>query len=130
MGHRRQLATGASRRLLWGADATGTFRAMNYYENLTLPEQAPFAACWDRFMATGTVRNDHRLDLLDDGLYLFRSPLHRLVGFADRRDVILIDAFSRRDFPGRRPKERLEESRRLRHDHLALEGATDDLPAR
>lgn len=102
---------------------------MDYYDNLTLPERAPFVALWDRFMATGRIRPQERLEELDDGLLLFRSPAHRFVGFAEERDVILIDAFSRHEFPGSRPEERLEQSRRLRQEHLALEGATDALPA-
>ncbi|MDO8208982.1 hypothetical protein [Conexibacter sp. CPCC 206217] len=128
MDHRQQLAIGASLRLFWGADATGTFRAMTYFNALDRRQQLTFDALWERFLATGIIRPHERLDQFDDGLLLFRSSTHRLVGFTERRDVILIDAFSRRDFPGRRPKERLEESRQLRLEHLTLQGATDALP--
>jgi hypothetical protein len=102
---------------------------MNYFHDLDARERAAFGALWDRFAATGIIRCRERLDQLEDGLLLFRTPKHRMVGFAEKSDVIVIDAFSRREFPGKRPEDRLEEARRIRHDHLALQGGTDALPA-
>jgi mRNA-degrading endonuclease RelE of RelBE toxin-antitoxin system len=113
------LREGPARRLVWGADANGTFRAKEYFDALDIATQAKFEPWFTRMAETGKIRNPEKFRHEGGNLYAYKIGAHRLPCFFDGRDVVLIDGFAKKDMRSKRSVRALENAARLRDEHLA-----------
>lgn len=87
------LRDGEVRRLVWGADSTGTFRAKDYFDSLDMPTQIRFLPWFDRLADTGLIRNCEVFRPAGEDLHGFQVGRHRLLCFFDATDVVLVHGF-------------------------------------
>jgi Phage derived protein Gp49-like (DUF891) len=112
------LREGASRRLIWGADSSGRYRARDYFEELDVGEQAKFEPLFDRLAETGKISNRERFVKEPNGIYCFKSHARRIACFFDMRDVVLIHGFGKKATSSKRSRRQLATAARLRVQYL------------
>jgi hypothetical protein len=113
------LRDGASRRLLWGADSSGCYRAREYFEELEAADQAKFEPLFRALAETGKITNRERFVKEPDGIWCFKTHGRRLACFFIGRDVILIDGFGKKTTKSKRSRRKLETAAKLRDVYLA-----------
>lgn len=120
------LREGASRRLLWGADPSGHFRAREYFEKLDGAERAKFEPLFQALAETGKITNRERFVKEPNGIWCFKTHGRRIACFFIGRDVVLIDGFGKKANNSKRSRRRLETAGKLRTGYLAeIEGGGD-----
>ena len=112
------LREGASRRLVWGADSSGRFRARDYFEKLDVREQAKFEPLFRRLADTGNITNKERFVKEPDGIWCLKTHARRLACFYDERDIVLIDGFGKKTTSSKRSRRHLKTAARLRVQYL------------
>lgn len=112
------LRDGASRRLVWGADGSGRYRAREYFEGLEDREQAKFEPLFRRLAETGKITNRERFIKEPDGIYCFKNHAKRIACFFDELDVVLIDGFGKKTTNSKRSRRRLATAAKLRRQYL------------
>lgn len=115
------LRDGPSRRLVWGADPSGHYRAREYFEKLKRADQAKFDALFRRLAETGRIKNKEKFVKEPDGIYCFKCHSKRIACFFDGRDVVLIDGFGKKTGQSTRSRRRLATAARLRAQYLREE---------
>lgn len=120
------LLEGRVRRLVWGADSSGTFRARDYFDRLDPKLQIRFQPHFERMAATGVITNTEHFRHERGNLFCFKIHKHRLACFNDKRDLVLIEGFGKKDWASKRTERCLRRAERLRDDYLRRKGATND----
>jgi len=114
------LRDGESRRVGWGADQAGRYRAREYFEELKEREQLKFDALFHRMADTGRIRSRERFAKEPDGIYCFKNHGKRIACFLHGRDVVLISGFAKKTDQSTRSRRHLETAARLRKEYLKL----------
>jgi hypothetical protein len=109
---------GASRRLVWGADSSGTYRAQKYFEDLEARDQAKFEPLFRALAETGKISNKERFVKEPDGIYCLKCHAKRIACFFDGGDVVLIDGFGKKANNSRRSRRHLKTAAKLRRQYL------------
>jgi Phage derived protein Gp49-like (DUF891) len=115
------LRDGACRRVVWGADASGRYRAREFFEALKVAEQARFEALFRRLADTGKIKDKRKFVKEPSGIYCFKCHGKRIACFFDGRDVVLIDGFGKKTNQSKRSRRRLETAAKLRMQYLEEE---------
>lgn len=113
------LRDGSSRRIVWGADSSGRFRAREYFEELPEREQAKFEPLFRRFAEMGRIQNRERFIKEPEGIYCFKTHARRIACFDHERDLVLIYGFTKKATRSKRSARNLELAARLRREYLA-----------
>ena len=61
---------GCSRRILWGPDGNGRYRAKEYFEALDIRQRAKFEPAFTAMAETGKITNPEKFNFEGDGLFL------------------------------------------------------------
>jgi hypothetical protein len=109
---------GASRKLVWGADTSGRYRAREYFESLGREERAKFEALFRRLADTGEIKDKTKFVKEPDGIYCFKWHSKRIACFFDGQEVVLIDGFGKKTNKSKRSRRRLQTAARLRAQYL------------
>lgn len=109
---------GPSRRVLWGADPAGRFRAREYFDELAAGERAKFEALFRQMAEVGRIRSKERFTREPDGIYCFKNHGKRIACFFDGRDVVLIFGFDKKTDQSTRSRRHLDTAARLRARYL------------
>jgi len=112
------LRDGTSRRLVWGADPSGRYRAREYFEGLGIGDRAKFEALFRRLAETGKIKNKEKFVKEPNGIYCFKCHAKRIACFFDGREVVLIDGFGKKTNQSKRSRRRLETAAKLREQYL------------
>ena len=112
------LRDGASRRLLWGADASGRYRAREYFEGLREGDRIRFDSLFRRLAETGSIKRKEQFVMEPDGIWCFKLHGKRIACFFDGRDVVLIEGFGKKTDQSKRSRRRLKTAARLRQEYL------------
>lgn len=112
------LREGASRRLVWGADSSGRFRARDYFEELDMRDRAKFEPLFERLAETGRISNKDRFVKEPDGIWCFKAHAKRLACFFDEQDVVVIYGFGKKTDNSRRSRRHLKTAAKLRAEYL------------
>jgi hypothetical protein len=112
------LREGTSRRLVWGADPSGRFRARKYFEDLGDRERAKFEALFRLLAETGKIRSKERFVKEPNGIYCFKNHGKRIACFFDGKDAVLIDGFGKKTTRSKRSQRQLETAAKLRVNYL------------
>jgi mRNA-degrading endonuclease RelE of RelBE toxin-antitoxin system len=118
------LVSGSARRLVWGADESGTFRAKQHYESLDASDQAKFVPWFQRMAETGRITNTEKFRQEGKNLYAFKIFKQRLICFFDGRDVVLIHGFTKKADNSRRISRELKTAETLRDTYLQAKNKT------
>jgi hypothetical protein len=112
------LREGTSRRLVWGADSSGRFRAREYFEKLGDPERAKFEPLFKALAETGKITNRQRFVKEPNGIWCFKTHARRLACFFIERDVVLIYGFGKKTTSSKRSRRELDTAAKLRETFL------------
>ena len=112
------LRNGAKKRLVWGGDENGHYRAKEFFEHLDAREQAKFEPLFDRMANLGLIRNEEQFRNEGTNLYALKRGQRRILCFFDGRDVVLIDGFTKKSDRGRKHRRDLQTATRLRDRYL------------
>lgn len=109
---------GTSRRIVWGADDNGRYRAREYFEALDVPQRAKFEPAFTAMAETGKITNPEKFNFEGDGLFCFKIHRHRLACFNDGRDVVIMSGFEKKDDHSKKTARELEIAKGLRDDYV------------
>jgi mRNA-degrading endonuclease RelE of RelBE toxin-antitoxin system len=112
------LRDGSSRRLVWGADPSGHFRARQYFERLQDSDRAKFEALFRALADTGQIRNKERFVKEPGDIWCFKQHAKRIACFFDERDVVLIYGFGKKTDQSKRTRRELATAAKLRTGYL------------
>lgn len=113
---------GSSRRIVWGADGNGRYRAKEYFEALDIQQRAKFEPAFTAMAETGKITNPEKFNSEGDGLFCFKIHKHRLACFYDGRDVVIISGFEKKDDRSKRSSRELTIAKGLRGDYVQRKG--------
>lgn len=109
--------SGSCRRIVWGADGNGRYRAQEYFESLDIRLRAKFEPAFTAMAETGKIANPEKFAFEGDGLFCFKIHKHRLACFNDGRDVVIISGFTKKDDRSKKSARELEIAKGLRDDY-------------
>lgn len=110
---------GRARRLVWGADNNGRYRAKEYFEGLQDADRAKFQPWFERVAeTTAPIANTEKFRMESPNLFVFKIFKHRIACFFDQRDVVLIHGFVKKATTSKRVARELSTAERLRDDYL------------
>jgi mRNA-degrading endonuclease RelE of RelBE toxin-antitoxin system len=112
------LLEGRSRRLVWGSDSSGRFRARDYFNDLQDRDRAKFEALFRLMAETGQIRSKERFVKEPGGIWCFKRHGMRIACFYDERDVVLIHGFGKKTTQSKRSRRELETAAKLRDHYL------------
>lgn len=112
------LLDGSSRRLVWGVDPSGSYRAREYFEELKDRDRAKFEALFRLLAETGQIRNKQRFVKEPGDIWCFKQHAKRIACFFDERDVVLIYGFGKKTDQSKRTRRELATAARLRVGYL------------
>jgi phage-related protein len=112
------LRDGASRKLVWGADSSGNYRARDYFEGLDDKERAKFEPLFNALAETGKITNRERFTKEPNDIWCFKTHGRRLACFFLGRVVVLIHGFGKKTDRSRRSRRELETAAKLRRAYL------------
>lgn len=112
------LLDGPCRRLVWGTDPSGRFRAQEYFEELKEGDRAKFEALFRLLAETGRIKSKTRFVKEPNGIYCFKQHAMRIACFFDGRDVVLIHGFGKKTTQSKRSRRELATAARLRGQYL------------
>lgn len=104
--------------LWWVADASGRFRAKEYYDDLEDGERANFQVLFEQMAEFGFVRNPEHCRREEGDISCFKRGQHRLAWFRDGSDVMLIHGFRKKSDKDKRLKRHIETAERIRGQYL------------
>lgn len=105
----------------WADDASGRFRARDYFDSLPPQLQASFDVLFGRLARDGGIRNVQLFNRESANIYCFKRGKHRLTCFQEGRDWMLLHGFKKKTNKDKRLKREIELAERLRTDHLDRE---------
>jgi hypothetical protein len=109
---------GSSRRIVWGSDDNGRYRAKEYFEALDVRQRAKFEPAFTAMAETGKITNPEKFNFEGDGLFCFKIHKHRLACFSDGRDVVIISGFEKKDDRSKKSARELAIAKDLRNDYV------------
>ncbi|HWM54306.1 MAG TPA: type II toxin-antitoxin system RelE/ParE family toxin [Solirubrobacterales bacterium] len=112
------LLEGGSRRLVWGADSSGRFRAREYFDDLKDPDRAKFEASFRMLAETGHIKSKERFVKEPGGIWCFKQHGMRIACLFDERDVVLIHGFGKKATKSKRSRRELETAAKLKDHYL------------
>ncbi len=100
------------------ADASGRFRAKDYYDSLNDSERAKFQVLFERMAGVGIIRNSEHFRSEEGNISCFKRGQHRLACFRVGSDVMLVDGFRKKSDKDKRLKRHIETAERIRAEYL------------
>ena len=121
------IVEGERRRLYWLADASGTFRAKDYYdEKLDDKARAKFDARFNRMAREGVIRNRDQFRHVSKHISYFKVGQHRITYFYDNDDLIVTSGFVKKTDKDTRYRRRIDTAEDLRTKYFERKSATTD----
>lgn len=102
----------------WADDASGHFRARDYFDNLTDPERAKFEALFRRLADDGRILNRELFAKESANIYCFKRGKLRMTCFRQGSDWMLLHGFKKKTNKDKRLKREIETAERIRTEHL------------
>lgn len=112
------ISSGRACALWWVADASGRFRAREYYDDLEESERAKFQVLFERMAEFGVIRNPEHFRRKEGDIGCFKRGQHRLACFRDGSDVMLVHGFRKKSDKDKRLKRHIETAERIRGEYL------------
>jgi len=106
------------RRLVWGSDNNGQYRAKEYFEALAEADRAKFVPWFERFAETAKITNVEKFRQESPNLFVFKIFKHRIACFFDQQDVVLIHGFVKKTTSSKRTDREVKTAERLRDNYL------------
>lgn len=100
------------------ADASGRFRAKDYYDSLNDSERAKFQVLFERMAEIGIIRNYEHFRGEEGHISCFKRGQHRLACFRDGGDVMLVHGFRKKSDKDKRLKRHIETAERIRVEYM------------
>jgi hypothetical protein len=87
---------GQVKTVIWAADASGRRHGQEYFDDLPDKERAKIEALLHWMGDRGEIRNKEKFRPEGDGVFCFKSGLHRLPCFFDGKNVVITHGFHKR----------------------------------
>lgn len=96
--------------------SNGRSPANEYFEDLLLIEKAQFTRLFERIAKHGVILNTDKFKLLEDGIFEFKTPRHRILCFlTEDKKLILTNGFPKKS--QRIPKSCLNLAKTIREEY-------------
>jgi hypothetical protein len=115
---RVRIRPGRSCSLWWADDASGHFRARDYFNDLSDAERAKFDALFRRLAEEGRIRNPEHFTKESVHIYCFKRGKLRITCFQEGSDWMLLHGFKKTTNSDRRHRREIATAERIRTEHL------------
>ena len=115
---RLRICSGSRCSLWWGADASGRFRGLDYFNALKDPEKAKFDVLFELMAREGRIRSPEHFRKESGDIFCFKRSQHRLACFRDGSDWVILDGFRKKSDKDKRLKRHIETADRIRTEHM------------
>ena len=121
----RPIIEGAKRSLHWMPDASGKFRARDYYDELDEKTRKRFKALFAR-MAREGIRNQAHFRWVDGPVGYFKADCHRITCFEEDDRLLLVSGILKKTDRDTRSRREVKIALGLRDDYLKRKAAHDE----